>query len=141
MAALFRVMKYSNKSELCLFQIYKNYIFYAFPFNSVICTNKRSENQLKLNCIFIWLFFSAQNKLISEIQSKQSPVEDLLRQADSLIVNQQPKAEVSNQKSGTDNIKTYSWSYGIIQFNKIFKILFRGPSKDLRILIFTYLIF
>ncbi|XP_023344920.1 coiled-coil domain-containing protein 141 [Eurytemora carolleeae] len=35
-----------------------------------------------------------QNKLISEIQSKQSPVEDLLRQADSLIINQQPKAEV-----------------------------------------------
>ena len=38
----------------------------------------------------------SQNKLIQEITSKQSPVEDLLRQADSLIANQQPKAEVNN---------------------------------------------
>ena len=53
--------------------------------------------KIKLN--FYLVVFSVQNKLISEIQSKQSPVEDLLRQADSLIINQQPKAEVSNQQT------------------------------------------
>jgi hypothetical protein len=30
-----------------------------------------------------------------EIQSKQSPVEDLLRQADDLIANQKPRSEIT----------------------------------------------
>jgi titin len=37
---------------------------------------------------------SAHNDVIKNLQSKQSPVEDLLRQADDLIANQKPKAEV-----------------------------------------------
>ena len=37
---------------------------------------------------------SAQTEVITKLQSKQSPVEELLRQADQLITNQQPRAEV-----------------------------------------------
>ena len=36
----------------------------------------------------------AQVEVINKLQSKQSPVEELLRQADQLITNQQPRAEV-----------------------------------------------
>ena len=37
---------------------------------------------------------AAQVEVINKLQSKQSPVEELLRQADQLITNQQPRAEV-----------------------------------------------
>ncbi len=37
---------------------------------------------------------TSQNEVIHKLQSKQSPVEDLLRQADQLIASQQPRAEV-----------------------------------------------
>eukprot|EP00094_Tigriopus_californicus_P002724 TCALIF_02628-PA protein Name:"Similar to unc-89 Muscle M-line assembly protein unc-89 (Caenorhabditis elegans)" AED:0.08 eAED:0.03 QI:0/0.71/0.12/1/1/0.87/8/85/2824 len=36
----------------------------------------------------------AHNEVIKSLQSKQSPVEDLLRQADGMIANQKPRAEV-----------------------------------------------
>ena len=36
----------------------------------------------------------AQEEVINKLQSKQSPVEELLRQADQLITNQQPRVEV-----------------------------------------------
>ena len=36
----------------------------------------------------------AHDKVIESLQSKQTPVEDLLRQADDLIADQRPKAEV-----------------------------------------------
>ncbi len=37
---------------------------------------------------------AAHDEVIRNLQSKQSPVEDLLRQADDLIANQKPRAEV-----------------------------------------------